>query len=32
MGSDFKEVCKEIINMDVWAVLEEIKAMFLEDL
>jgi len=32
MGGDFEEVCKEMINMDVWAVLEEVKAMTLEDM
>jgi len=31
VGSNFKGVCKEMIDMDVWAVLEEIKAMVLED-
>jgi len=32
MGGDFEEVCKEMINMDVWAVLEEVKAMTLGDM
>jgi len=31
MGGNFEEVHKEVINMDVWAVLEEVKAMFFED-
>jgi len=31
MGGDFEEVCKEVIDMDIWAVLEEIKAMLFED-
>jgi len=31
MGGNFEEVHKEVIDMDVWAVLEEVKAMFFED-
>jgi len=31
MGGNFEEVRKEVINMDVWAVLEKVKAMFFED-
>jgi len=31
VGSNFEEVCKEMIDMDVWAVLEEVKAMLFED-
>jgi len=31
MGGNFEEVRKEMIDMDIWLVLEEIKAMFLED-
>jgi len=32
MGGNFKEVCKEMIDMDVWAVLQKVKAMLFEDL
>jgi len=32
MGGDFEKVCKEVIYMDVWAMLEEVKAMILEDM
>ena len=31
VGGNFKEVCKEVIYMDVWAMLEEIKTVVLED-
>jgi len=31
MRGDFEEVCEEVIDMDVWVVLEEIKAMLFED-
>jgi len=31
MGGNFEEVRKEVIDMDIWAVLEEIKAMTLEN-
>jgi len=32
MGSNFEEVHKEVINMDIWVVLEEVKAMLFEDM
>ena len=32
MGGNFEEVCKEVIDMDVWTMLEKVKAMTLEDL
>jgi len=32
MGGNFEKVCKEVINMNIWAVLEEVKAMLLEDM
>jgi len=31
MGCNFEEVRKEVINMDVWSMLEKIEAMTLED-
>jgi len=31
MGGNFEEVCKEVIDMDVWMILEKVKAMTLED-
>jgi len=31
MGGNFEEVHKEVIDMDVWMMLEKIKAMTLED-
>ena len=31
VGCNFEEVHKEVINMDVWAMLEEVKAMVFED-
>jgi len=31
MGGDFEEVCKEMIYMDIWTMLEEIKTMLFED-
>jgi len=31
MGGDFEEVHKEVINMDIWTMLEEVKAMLFED-
>jgi len=31
VGSNFEEVCKEVISMDIWAMLEEVKAMLFED-
>ena len=32
MGGDFEEVHKEVVNMDVWTMLEKVKAMTLEDM
>ena len=32
MGGDFEEVHKEMIYMDVWMMLEEIKTMLFEDM
>jgi len=31
VGCNFEEVCKEMINMDIWMMLEEVKAMIFED-
>ena len=31
MGGDFEEVRKEMIYMDIWTMLEEIKTMLFED-
>jgi len=32
VGSNFEEVRKDVIDMDIWAVLEEVKAMLFEDM
>jgi len=32
MGGNFEEVCKEVIDMDVWTMLEKVKAMTLENM
>ena len=32
MGGDFEEVRKEMIYMDIWTMLEEIKTMLFEDM